>query len=170
MSIHQETVSVIIPCYNGARFVGTTIESALQQTHSPSEIIVIDDGSTDDSAAIAASYGPPVRVIQQPNQGESVARNVGIAAAQGHYIAFLDADDLLDQHAFEVQVQALRDKPEGVACMGCAYFEHDPTKPYHVTSPEAKAFFPYIIQANLNPPHGWLTPKKVVTQAGGVCE
>lgn len=87
-------VSVVIPCYNGARFLRETLESAVAQTHSPLEILVIDDGSTDDSAAIAESFGPPVRVIRQSNQGESVARNRGIEEAKGNWVAFLDADDL----------------------------------------------------------------------------
>lgn len=74
----QKTVSVVIPCYNGAPFLRETLESALNQTHPPLEVVVIDDGSTDDSAAIAESFGPPVRVIRQENQGESVARNWGM--------------------------------------------------------------------------------------------
>ncbi len=70
-------VSIIIPCYNGAPFLRDALDSALRQTVPPSEVILVDDGSTDDSAAIAEAYGPPVRVIRQDNQGESVARNAG---------------------------------------------------------------------------------------------
>jgi glycosyltransferase involved in cell wall biosynthesis len=88
------SVSVVIPCYNGARFLREALDSVRAQTHPPLEILVIDDGSTDDSAMIAESSGPPVRVIRQANQGESVARNRGIDEAQGEWIAFLDADDL----------------------------------------------------------------------------
>ena len=87
-------VTVVIPCFNAARFLRETLESALNQSHAPIEVLVIDDGSTDQSAAIAASYGPPVRVISQTNQGESVARNRGIEEARGSWIAFLDADDI----------------------------------------------------------------------------
>lgn len=166
-SARESTVSVIIPCYNGARFVGTTIASALRQTHAPLEIIVVDDGSTDDSAAIARAYGHPVRVIQQTNQGESSARNVGIATAQGRYLAFLDADDLLDERALEVLLDAVRDVPDGVACMGCAQFSHDPAQPSAVHLPEVENFFPRIIQTNLNPPHSWLVPKEIVVRIGG---
>ena len=90
----SQSVTVIIPCYNGAAYLREAIDSALDQTHPPLEVIVIDDGSTDDSAAIAESYGPPVCVIRQENQGESVARNRGIDEAKGDWVAFLDADDL----------------------------------------------------------------------------
>jgi len=87
-------VTVVIPCYNGAAYLGAAIESALAQTHAPLEVLVIDDGSTDRSLDLARSYGPPVRVISQSNQGESVARNRGIDEARGDWIAFLDADDV----------------------------------------------------------------------------
>lgn len=97
-------VSVVIPCYNGAKYLRETIQSALAQTHPPLEILVIDDGSTDDSAAIAELFGPPVRVIRQTNQGESVARNRGIDEAQGDWIAFLDADDLWLPEKLETQL------------------------------------------------------------------
>lgn len=100
------TVSVITPCYNGTRYLRETIESVLAQTHSVLEMIVVDDGSTDDSAAVAESFGPPVRVIRQANQGESVARNVGMDAARGDWIAFLDADDLWKPEKIERQLHA----------------------------------------------------------------
>jgi glycosyltransferase involved in cell wall biosynthesis len=85
----QVRISVVIPCFNGAQFLRETLESVRHQTYPAHEVIVVDDGSTDDSAAIA---GPPVRVIRQTNQGESVARNRGIDEATANWIAFLDAD------------------------------------------------------------------------------
>src|SRR3972149_3633636 len=99
----SRSVSVVIPCYNGAVYLHETIESALAQTHSPLEVLVIDDGSTDDSAAIADSFGSPVRVIRQTNQGESVARNRGIDEARGDWIAFLDSDDVWNPTKLERQ-------------------------------------------------------------------
>jgi glycosyltransferase involved in cell wall biosynthesis len=92
--MNHPTISAIIPCYNGAKFLRSTLDSVLAQTMPACEILVVDDGSTDESAAIAASCGPPVRLIRQPNQGESVARNRGIDEARGDWAAFLDADDL----------------------------------------------------------------------------
>lgn len=87
-------ISVVIPCYNAASFLGETLRSVLAQTQPPREVIVVDDGSTDDSARIAESFGPPVRVLRQANGGAAVARNTGVTAATGDWIAFLDADDL----------------------------------------------------------------------------
>jgi glycosyltransferase involved in cell wall biosynthesis len=161
------TISVITPCYNGARFLRSTLESALGQTHAPVEIIVIDDGSTDDSAAIAESFGPPVAVLRQPNQGESVARNNGIARAKGEYLFFLDADDLIEARSLEVLARAAVEVPGAVGLMGCAWFEEDPARPYATKVPRHTRFFPDIIQSNLNPPHCWLVPTAVVQRAGG---
>lgn len=111
------TVSVVIPCYNAAPFLRETIDSVLNQTRPASEVIVVDDGSTDDSAAIAASYGPPVRVIRQENQGESVARNRGMDEAQGDWVALLDADDRWLPHKLERQIDALREAPDDAVCV-----------------------------------------------------
>jgi glycosyltransferase involved in cell wall biosynthesis len=104
--VNMNTVSVVIPCYNGAKFLREALESVLGQTHPVLEVIVVDDGSTDDSAAIAESFGTPVRVIRQSNQGESVARNRGIEAAVGAWIAFLDADDLWLPNKIAAQISA----------------------------------------------------------------
>ena len=101
------TVSVVIPCYNGERFIAQALRSVLAQTYAVVEILVIDDGSKDDSARLAESFGPPVRVIRQPNQGESVARNRGIAEATGEWIAFLDADDDWMPEKIERQIAAV---------------------------------------------------------------
>lgn len=85
--------SVIIPSYNQQEFLPDAIESALNQTYFPLEVIVVDDGSTDNSLAIARNYG--VRVVSQVNKGLSSARNTGIMNAEGEYLVFLDADDIL---------------------------------------------------------------------------
>lgn len=87
-------ISVVIPSFNYGRFLGEAIESALSQTLSPVEIIVVDDGSTDDSRDVAKRY--PVRLIEQENAGVSAARNRGAGEAKGDYLVFLDADDVLE--------------------------------------------------------------------------
>lgn len=159
-------ISIVTPCYNGARFLRETIESVLKQTRPPLEMIVVDDGSTDDSAAIAESYGPPVRVIRQKNQGESVARNRGIAEAKGDYLLFLDADDMLAPEALERLAEAAGAAPGAVVLMGSASFEHSPHDPLHMAIPEYDGFFPAIIHENPGVPHCWLTPKSLVEEAG----
>ena len=91
-------VSIVIPCFNHGRFLGEAVESALGQRGCRVEVIVVDDGSTDDSAAIAARYAA-VRLIRQPNRGLSRARNAGLRACDGDVVIFLDADDRLMPNA-----------------------------------------------------------------------
>src|SRR5215213_3376671 len=91
-------VSVIIPCHNQARFLADAIESVLAQQYGPVEIIVVNDGSTDDTAAVAARY-PAVRHIVQDNRGLAEARNTGFVHSRGSLLVFLDADDRLLPHA-----------------------------------------------------------------------
>ena len=95
-------VSVIVPVYNGEHYLSFAIHSILRQDYHPSEVIVVDDGSTDNSANIARSF-KEVRYIHQSNQGVAMARNVGIAAARGEFIAFLDADDLWTPNKLSIQ-------------------------------------------------------------------
>src|SRR6478735_6137584 len=87
-------VSVIIPTYNYGRFLRHALRSALDQTVTPLEIIVVDDGSTDETPDVVASFGEKVRYIRQENSGVCVARNRGVADSTGKLIAFLDADDI----------------------------------------------------------------------------
>ena len=103
-------VSVIIPVYNGEDFLADAISSILRQNYEPMEIIVVDDGSTDGSAAIAKNY-KDVRYIYQPNQGVASARNSGLSAAKGEFIAFLDADDTWPARKLQIQVEYLREHP-----------------------------------------------------------
>ena len=86
-------VSVIVPCYNSARFIGEALESALRQSHVQTTAVVVDDGSTDETATIAASFGPRVTVLRQSNCGVSAARNRALEAADSEFVAFLDGDD-----------------------------------------------------------------------------
>lgn len=104
-------VSVVIPTYNSARYVIEAVNSVLAQTYQDFEVLVIDDGSTDETAAAMSRYQAPVRYIQQPNGGVAVARNRGIAESRGRYVAFLDADDTWLPHKLERQLAALQDQP-----------------------------------------------------------
>ena len=104
-------VSVVIPVYNGAQYLAEAIESVLAQDYRPVELIVVDDGSTDASGEIAQSY-PQAHCIRQTNQGVSAARNAGIAAVRGEFIAFLDADDIWTADKLTAQVGYLLAHPE----------------------------------------------------------
>ncbi len=106
MTENHPLVSVIIPVYNGDRYLAEAIESVVQQTYQPIEIILVDDGSTDNSANIARSY-KQVRYIYQSNQGVAVARNVGISQARGEFIALLDQDDRWTPNKLSVQIKYL---------------------------------------------------------------
>lgn len=103
-------VSVIIPVFNGESFVADAIQSVLAQTYEPVEIIVIDDGSTDGSAAVIKQF-PAVQYIFQPKAGISVARNRGVEQAQGAFFAFLDADDVWGEEKLTLQTAAFSNNP-----------------------------------------------------------
>lgn len=94
-------ITVIIPCYNSARWVGGAVESVLRQTRPADEIIVVDDGSSDDPASALAQFGEKVRLVRRSNGGLSAARNTGVQAAGGDKFLFLDADDKLFPDALE---------------------------------------------------------------------
>ena len=103
--MNNPLVSIIIPCYNNEAFVKQAIESALQQTYTNVEIIVIDDGSTDGSLEIIRSFENHIQWETGSNQGAPKARNRGLELAQGEYIRFLDADDILFRNCLEHQVE-----------------------------------------------------------------
>ena len=108
------TVSVIVPVYNGAEFVAAALDSALAQTYADAEVIAIDDGSSDDTPAVLTRFAPRVRVLRQPNRGLSAARNAGLAAATGRYVALLDADDTWEREFLELAVARLSQLGEAV--------------------------------------------------------
>ncbi|HLH42987.1 MAG TPA: glycosyltransferase family A protein [Bryobacteraceae bacterium] len=109
-------VSVIIPAYNAGRVVGRAIESALAQTLPPLEIVVVDDGSSDDTAAVAERYGAKVRVLRQANAGPAAARNRGARAAAGEWLAFLDSDDAWLPRKLERQLAHVGSPRVGLVC------------------------------------------------------
>jgi glycosyltransferase involved in cell wall biosynthesis len=104
-------VSVVIPTYNSARYAAEAVESVLAQTFEDLEVIVVDDGSTDDTAEVIGSMASPVRYLHQPNSGVSVARNHGIEESTGRYVALLDADDTWLPEKLSKQIEALRGAP-----------------------------------------------------------
>lgn len=105
-------VSVIIPVFNQERFVGEAIECVLAQTMPDLEVIVIDDGSTDQTAAAVAAFGERVIYRRQSNQGPAAARNAGLSIASGKYVLFLDADDRIPPHKLTLQTARLESDPD----------------------------------------------------------
>jgi len=117
-------ISVIIPVYNGEAFVVQAIESVLRQNYKPLELIVIDDGSTDRTAALVQSFGEKVRYVYQINRGPAAARNHGLQLAVGELITFLDADDLWAYNKLALQWPRLADATLYVA-LAQTQFVHD---------------------------------------------
>jgi GT2 family glycosyltransferase len=110
-------VSIVIPCFNQARYLGDAIESAWKQTYPHLEVIVVDDGSTDDTARVAEAH-PGVACHRQANAGTAAARNRGLAESQGAFVLFLDADDRLLPEAASIGVDALQRHPEAAFVTG----------------------------------------------------
>lgn len=109
-------VSIIIPCYNGRQFVGEAIKSALAQSYRNTEVVVVDDGSTDGSSDVIKKY--PVLFVQGEHQGVSVARNLGVAASHGEFLVFLDSDDQLLPNAVTAGLGAFEKNPHCLMAIG----------------------------------------------------
>ena len=118
-------VSAVIVTYNKAGTVAASIESALHQTYPHLEIIVVDDGSTDETASRVKAFGSQVRYLPKKNGGTASARNLGTAQARGEYIAFLDGDDLWLPRKLEIQMEAFRKEPSLVGVQCSAYCVDD---------------------------------------------
>src|SRR5262245_40217728 len=127
----EPLVSILIPAYNASRWIRETLESALSQTWERKEIIVVDDGSTDPTAEIVASYASRgVRLVQQTHQGAAFARNRARSEAQGDYVQWLDADDLLGREKVARQLSLLREAgSKNVLASGAwAHFRYRPAR------------------------------------------
>jgi glycosyltransferase involved in cell wall biosynthesis len=123
-SHHVPLVSVVIPCFNDAAFVGDALASLSAQTLADWECIVVDDGSTDDTAAVVAAQAEAderIRYLWQVNRGLSAARNAGLAVSRGRYVQFLDADDMLESRKLEVHVDTLTQHAAVAIVYGAAY-------------------------------------------------
>ena len=183
MLSHNPLVSVIIPVYNAEDYIEQTINSAKQQTWGNIEIIIVDDGSTDNSLAIAKIHeSERVKIITQPNSGASIARNKGIAVANGDYLQFLDADDLLSPDKIASQLEQLVDNPGYVGLCTTVHFKTgtDPFKQpvqhewYDTGSNDPVDFLMKLYAGHeIIPGHGgmiqpnaWLTPRKLIDKAG----
>lgn len=116
-------VSCIVPAFNAARYLGEALDSICAQTYRPVEVIVVDDGSTDETAAIAAGYGALVRAVSQATAGPAATRNAGVQLATGDFVAFLDADDLWHPEKLARQTARFAARPElGVSVTHIQHF------------------------------------------------
>jgi glycosyltransferase involved in cell wall biosynthesis len=167
------TVSIIIPTYNRARDVQTAIRSLLAQTRVPDEILIVDDGSADDTASIVARFDPPVRLIRHERSlGPSAARNTGLQACSGDLIGFLDSDDTLPPDSLERRVSALIAAPDYGAIYGDCWmigrngeriglFSQLQPRPH-----PSGDLFPALAVENLAPVHTFLFRRACWEQSG----
>lgn len=167
-------ISILIPCHNAAPFLAATLESALAQTWPKREIIVVDDGSTDDSLALARRFeSRGVQVLDQPNRGASAARNRALRAARGDYFQFLDADDLLSPEKIATQLAVLGDRAPGTLG-SCRWgrFATDPAQTDFAAESVFRDFSPVeFLQVQIGTGHmmhpgAWLVPRPVAERAG----
>src|ERR1700719_556899 len=167
-------VSIVIPCRNGAAWLGETIESCLGQSWQKLQIIVVDNGSTDGSFGLAKRYETRgITVLECERAGASAARNVGLDHADGDLIQFLDADDILDANKIHRQVERLNAAPAASVASGAwARFAHNPNEA--VFTPEAgwRGFTPEEflsaswLGGGMMPNLSWITPRVVLERAG----
>jgi len=127
--IQSPSISVIIPVYNAEAYLAQTLISVLDQTHVDLEVICVDDGSTDGSAAVLSDFAAKdarVRILSIPNSGQSAASNRGLAVATGAYVKFIDADDVIAPDHLEHQLKAIRDFPGHLAsCKWASFYNGD---------------------------------------------
>lgn len=149
----KSLVSTIIPVYNRPRMLSEAVESVLKQTYRPIEIIIVDDGSIDDTPVVgeglAREYPAEILFVRKENSGPGPTREVGRTFARGEFIQYLDSDDLLRPRKFELQIQALREQPECGAAYGyiCVHPLNSPPqrKPFKGSGEARETLFPWLL-------------------------
>jgi glycosyltransferase involved in cell wall biosynthesis len=176
-------VSIIIPAYNSAVYIAETIRSAMAQTWVNKEIIIVDDGSADNTLQIVKGFeAPGIKVIHQKNKGAAAARNTGLAASTGAYVQFLDADDLLSPDKIENQLSCLKGSFSHLAiCRSVHFFDktdHLAEQPcnnwFNTDTDNPVDFLTKLYAGNetipgyggMIPMHSWLTPRNLIDKAG----
>jgi glycosyltransferase involved in cell wall biosynthesis len=172
MSIGQtkRLVSVIIPSYNCGRFVRAAVDSVLAQSFRDLEVLVVDDGSTDNTRQVLAGYGPPVRYLYQANAGVSAARNHGIGESRGQYVAFLDADDMWAPDKLERQLKALNTVPGVGLCYSAHLVVDEAMRPLrvHRSNRRASALEDLLFHGNVvGTPSTTLLYQELLKRVGG---
>lgn len=175
-------VSIIIPAYNAANHIAETIQSAINQTWTNKEIIVIDDGSTDETLKIIKSFDNQVlKVFQQGNKGAAATRNKGLSEAKGEFIQFLDADDILSADKIEKQVLAICHLTDALALCSTIHFEDQQVHTSFSPSPYEEDFLKtsdepvkFLIKlwggfdgkGSMIQPNAWLIPMPLIRKSG----
>ncbi len=165
-------VSVVIPNYNYAHYLGEAIDSALEQDYTDVEIIVVDDGSKDDSRSVLENYGEAITPIFQANQGVAASRNNGVAASTGEFLAFLDADDAWEPTKISKQVERFRQDPEiGLVHVGVDEIDSDGNSLVHrlegVEGKVAPTMLMLKREGVLGGGSGLMVPRRVFDDIGG---
>jgi glycosyltransferase involved in cell wall biosynthesis len=172
------SVSLIIATFNHARFLGEALDSAIAQTLKGLEIVVVDDGSTDDTPAVLARYAGRIRIVRQPNRGLAAARNMGLATARGTYVGFLDADDVLMPTKLAEQAAVL-DRAPAVGWTYCDVLIETVATGAVTRASERFGYsarmlegwlFPELIHGNFIPAIAPLVRRTVLDAAGGFDE
>jgi glycosyltransferase involved in cell wall biosynthesis len=168
--INKPFVSIVIPNYNNAHFLGDVIQSALNQSYQNYEVIVVDDGSTDNSRDVVSNFGERVRYIWQENKGLGGARNTGILAAKGEYVGFLDADDQWDSNFLEIMVSLTKKYPDAAVfyCNARYMNEHGMVLPQLVGVPTVPPdrIYQAILRANFIIPSTILAKRSIIVDEG----
>ena len=160
-------VSIIIPCYRQAQWLGQAVDSCLKQTYPAVEVIVVDDGSPDDVSGALKPFGERVRLLRQANQGPSVARNLGLQHARGAYVKFLDADDWLLPECVALQVNSLRGLADYVSIIGCRIHYEQSNRPDEDLFPPAGPWITSLCLGTSMLPHTHLIPIQQARRLGG---
>jgi glycosyltransferase involved in cell wall biosynthesis len=171
MSASSPRVSAIVPAYNAARTIAQTLESALTQTMSDLEVIVVDDGSADATGAVVENIADPrVQLMSQTNAGVATARNTGIAQARGEWVAFLDSDDIWLPNKLQRQLELMTAMPGCMASQGSAYFVDDDLRPLKLRRcvPVENPLLSFLRFQNLpNAASSWIVRRELLDQIGG---
>ena len=157
----DRSISVVIPVYNGARYVGEAVDSVLRQSVPATEVLVVDDGSADDTARVVRAYEPRVRYHLQTNQGAAAARNTGIGLTTGHFLAFLDADDRWHVDKLAKQLDAIHARPhvDMVFCLVDEFVSPD-SELARAGGAQCRRSFPAYL------PSGFLVKRQAFERAG----
>lgn len=162
-----ELVSVVIPCYKQAHFLGEAIESVLAQTYPAQEIIVVDDGSPDETKEVSIRY-PSIKYVRQTNQGLSAARNTGYRNSRGMYLVFLDADDRLLPHHLSTCIKAFQRRPDAAfVCGDYRFLGDDQAAHRHDCRPQPDLYGTLLRSNFIGPPHTVMFRRDAIVQSGG---